>query len=365
MSIFVPHHAPATGQQISSYATYVATGAIVTGAMYVGTRSLLGYDKTYDLQAEISKYLQDRTSYDHEFERRKSSFYVIEIDDNTSYLPHLGDMAMTGHPQHLVDSAYPLNTLGDMSVKDHIGDMCMKFLEMLKPASKMVPTSPTISLLSLWWLFMGMTKTLAMSLMWNAAIGSATYLLVIAAAASAITLYHATVRLANCVNRILRVMEAMPVLIQLLLALPVNRVQRKEEVKLILSIIEGVGLEVARLRSVAIAQHALSAQLLSMLLEIHTEIDQNTTLTTSKRIELVDQLRNYNTHNQEAINTFHSTIAYLELDDLEGHLTAFFRATEFELKNVGVQLRRAATSTLPQSPRFDHKFGVPPGFASR
>jgi hypothetical protein len=336
MSIFVPYHAPATGQQISSYATYVATGAIVTGAMYVGTRGLLGYDKTYDLQAEISKYLQDRTSYDHEFERRKSSFYVIEIADNTSYLPHLGDMAMPGHPQHLIDSAYALDTSADMSVEDHLGDMCIKFLEMLKPASKMVPTSPTTSLLSLWWLVMGMTKTLAMSLMWNAAIGSATYLLVIAAAASAITLYHATVRLANCVNRILRVMEAMPVLIQLLLALPVNRAQRKEEVKLILSIIEGVGLEVARLRSVAIAQHALSAQ-----------------------------LRNYNTHNQEAINTFHSTIAYLELDDLEGHLTAFFRATEFELKNVGVQLRRAATSTLPQSPRFDHKFGVPPGFASR
>jgi hypothetical protein len=349
MSIFVPYHAPATGQQISSYATYVATGAIVTGAMYVGTRGLLGYDKTYDLQAEISKYLQDRTSYDHEFERRKSSFYVIEIADNTSYLPHLGDMAMPGHPQHLIDSAYALDTSADMSVEDHLGDMCIKFLEMLKPASKMVPTSPTTSLLSLWWLVMGMTKTLAMSLMWNAAIGSATYLLVIAAAASAITLYHATVRLANCVNRILRVMEAMPVLIQLLLALPVNRAQRKEEVKLILSIIEGVGLEVARLRSVAIAQHALSAQLLAMLLEIHTEMD----------------LRNYNTHNQEAINTFHSTIAYLELDDLEGHLTAFFRATEFELKNVGVQLRRAATSTLPQSPRFDHKFGVPPGFASR
>jgi hypothetical protein len=82
----------------------------------------------------------------------------------------------------------------------------------------------------------------------------------------------------------------------------------------------------------------------------------------NNRIELVKQLRRYNTLNQDSINAFPTATTFLAHDDLEGHLAAVFRATELEFNNVSVQLRKMANTTLPRSSRPESKFGVAPGF---
>jgi hypothetical protein len=129
--------------QLSSYAKYLATGTIVTGAMYMGTHSLLGYDQKYNVYEDISEHLDDYNSCNHR--RSKPSCYVVENHEHTSYLPHLGDLAM--HPlEKPEDQHHPVE-------------------HELKSTSALAATSPVLTLFSLCLLVVGMTKALAINVL--------------------------------------------------------------------------------------------------------------------------------------------------------------------------------------------------------
>jgi hypothetical protein len=284
MAFFAHHHAPTANPQVSSYATYVAAGTNSTGAMFVGTRSLLGYDQKHDVHADVLEYLDNHNDRDRR--RSKPSYYVVEIHENTSNLPQLGDLAM-----YLPEEPEDEHRLVEHKTKS---------------TSALAVSSSVSTLLSLCLLIMGMAKALA--------------------------------------------------------TLPNNRNQRKEDLTLMLKVIEGLVTEIACLRSGAAAHFQLSAQILAMLLETQSEIHQRSAAAMNSRIELVKQLRRYNTLNQGAINAFPLATASLAHDDLEGHLTALFRATELEFKNVSVQLKKTTSTTFPRPPNPESKFGIAPDF---
>jgi len=170
----------------------------MSAVMFISARDLMGYDKPINLHNETSS----GNAYDVEDllnnAGRKGDFYVLEVSDTISYLPSVGDAAL------------PL----ELECTEKIGDL-------QKSASPDLPVR-TFDTYSLEFL-PSMIAYLAKRLLLLVSLAHAVYFAIFLIGATAIYTYHLVLRTMRFFTRVARLLEAAPILLQLLASLPKTR----------------------------------------------------------------------------------------------------------------------------------------------
>lgn len=150
---------------------------------------------------------------------KQHGFYVLEVQDNITYAPHIGDLQKSASPNHPLYAfdAYSLELSPRLCFVDKLGGMALNAHQAKQPTSKQAAkTGLDVLIISI----TSKITYLAKRLLLLVSLAHAVYIALFLIGATAIYAYHLILHTKRLFTRVARLLDALPILLQLLVSMP-------------------------------------------------------------------------------------------------------------------------------------------------